>query len=183
MRIFYSMFVSFILTMSVLAQQGLSTGSAAPAFSLAGMNGQTYDLGQLRGNVVLVTFWSTRCNICHSEIPQMNRLAARYKNQNVVFLGLTMDNESKVSTFLKSNTFDFTIVPNSFGAVLQYADRDRAGNINMGFPAYFLIDQSGVVRLKASGWDKTTDVDSQISRLLAGGPRDMASAAGPSAQK
>ena len=176
MRLFFSLLITFILTVSVLAQQGLSTGSAAPPFSLAGMNGQTYDISQLRGNVVLVTFWSTRCNICHSEIPQMNRLAARYKNQNVVFLGLTMDNESKVSTFLKSNTFDFTIVPNSFGAVLQYADRDRAGNINMGFPAYFLIDQSGVVRLKASGWDKTTDVDSQITKLLAG-PREMLAAA------
>jgi peroxiredoxin len=106
----------------------------------------------------------------------MNKLATRYKGQPVVFLALTMDNESKVSSYLKSNEFDFTIVPNSFGAVLQYADRDRTGNIAMGFPAYYLIDQNGIVRFRSSGWDKTPDVDSQIGRLLAG-PREMVAAA------
>jgi peroxiredoxin len=176
MRSVHIFLILAALAVGTYAQQGLSTGSNAPQFSLAGLDGQTYDLNQLRGKVVLVTFWSTRCNICHSELPNMNRLAARYKGQPVVFLGLTMDNESKVSAYLKSNSFDFTIVPNSFGAVLQFADRDRSGNIAMGFPAYFLIDQNGVVRLKSSGWDKTQDLDSQISRLLAG-PREMVAAA------
>jgi peroxiredoxin len=175
MRLISILLISFALAVSAAAQQGLISGSNAPEFALAGIDGQTYDLSQLRGKVVLVTFWSTRCNICHSELPNMNRLASRYKGQQVVFLGLTMENEAKVSSYLKSNSFDFTIVPNSFGAVLQYADRDRAGNIAMGFPAYFLIDQNGVVRMKTSGWDKTPDVDAQISRLLAG-PRDMVAA-------
>jgi peroxiredoxin len=164
------------LAAGAAAQAGLSTGSNAPQFSLAGMDGQTYDLNQLRGKVVLVTFWSTRCNICHSELPNMNRLATRYKGQPVVFLGLTMENDSKVAAYLKSNEFDFTILPNSFGAVLQYADRDRSGNIAMGFPAYFLIDQNGVVRAKSSGWDRIQDIDAQIGRPLAG-PREMVAAA------
>jgi peroxiredoxin len=176
MRFVHILFVTLALGVAAIAQQGLSNGSNAPQFSLAGIDGQTYDLNQLRGKVVLVTFWSTRCNICHSELPNMNKLATRYKGQPVVFLALTMDNESKVSSYLKSNEFDFTIVPNSFGAVLQYADRDRTGNIAMGFPAYYLIDQNGIVRFRSSGWDKTPDVDSQIGRLLAG-PREMVAAA------
>ena len=175
MRYIHILLLSLALAASASAQQGLTNGSNAPEFALAGIDGQTYDLSQLRGKIVLITFWSTRCNICHSELPNMNRLAARYKAQQVVFLGLTMENESKVASYLKSNTFDFTIVPNSFGAVLQYADRDRAGNIAMGFPAFFLIDQNGVVRMKTSGWDKTPEVDAQISKLLSG-PRDMVAA-------
>ena len=176
MRLFAILFISLALAASAMAQQGVFNGSMAPSFSLAGLDGQTYDLNQLRGKVVLVTFWSTRCNICHSEMPLMNRMAAHYKGQNVVFLGLTMDNDQKVSSYLKSNPFDFTIVPNSFGAVLQYADRDKEGNINMGFPAYYLIDQNGIVRLKTSGWDKTPTLDSQITKLLSG-PREMVAAA------
>jgi len=176
MRTVHTLLLLLVLTAGVAAQQMLSNGSNAPQFSLAGYDGQTYDLNQLRGKVVLVTFWSTRCNICHSELPNMNRLAERYKGQPVVFLGLTMDNEAKVAAYLKSNQFAFTIVPNSFGAVLQYADRDRSGNIAMGFPAYYLIDQNGIVRMKSSGWDKVQDVDAQISRLLAG-PREMVAAA------
>ena len=175
MRLVITLLFSLVLAASAVAQ-GVSTGNLAPNFSLAGLDGQTYDLTQLRGKVVLVTFWSTRCNICHSEMPKMNNLAARYKNQNVVFLGLTMDNDQKVAAYLKSNQFNFTIVPNSFGAVLQYADRDKDGNVNMGFPAYYLVDQNGVVRLKASGWDKTQDLESQITKLL-NGPREMVAAA------
>ena len=181
MRYISIILISLVLAVSAAAQQGVFNGAMAPAFSLAGMDGQTYDLNQLRGKVVLITFWSTRCNICHSEMPLMNRMAARYKGQNVIFLGLTMDNDQKVASYLKSNEFDFTILPNSFGAVLQYADRDKDGNVNMGFPAYFLIDQNGIVRLKSSGWDKTQVLDAQITRLLSG-PQDMAAAAG-AAQK
>jgi len=176
MRTVHTLLLLFVLAAGAAAQQTLASGSNAPQFSLAGYDGQTYDLNQLRGKVVLITFWSTRCNICHSELPNMNRLAARYKGQPVVFLGLTMDNDAKVAAYLKSNQFNFTIVPNSFGAVLQYADRDRSGNIAMGFPAYYLIDQNGIVRMKSSGWDKVQDVDAQINRLLAG-PREMVAAA------
>jgi peroxiredoxin len=168
--------ITLILAASAAAQQGIASGSNAPQFSLAGIDGQTYDLNQLRGKVVLITFWSTRCNICHSELPNMNRLAARYNGQQVVFLGLTMENDAKVAAYLKSNEFDFKLVPNSFGAVLQYADRDRSGNIAMGFPAFYLIDQNGVVRMKSSGWDKTPEIDTQIQKLLRG-PREMVAAA------
>jgi peroxiredoxin len=175
MRFIHIALIALVLSISAAAQQGLSNGSNAPQFSLAGYDGQTYDLNQLRGKVVLVTFWSTRCNICHSELPNMNKLASHYKGQDVVFLAMTMENESKVAAYLKNNAFNFTIVPNSFGALLQFADRDREGNIAMGFPAYFLIDQNGVVRLKSSGWDKTQDLDSQIGRLLSG-PRDLVAA-------
>jgi len=157
--------VGFLATVA-LAQQSLREGNAAPAFTAASLNGQTFDLKQLQGKVVLVTFWSTKCQICHSEIPKMNQLKDRYRGQNVVFLALTMENEAKVETYLKSTPFNFDILPNSFGAVLQYADRDKSGNINMGFPAYFLLDQNGSIQMKANGWDKTEILDARISSLL-----------------
>ena len=51
---------------------------------------------------------------------------------------------------------------------MKYADRDRAGNIAMGYPAYFLINQNGEIEMKDSGWDKTKKLDTQINRLLGG---------------
>ena len=167
MRIISILLLTLTLALTALAQQGLKTGTMAPAFSVDGMDGNTYDLNDYKGKVVVMTFWSSRCSICHEEIPKLNRLAARYKDQNVVFLALTMENEAKVSAYVKNTPFDFTILPNSFGVVLQYADRDRQGNIDMGFPAYFIVDQTGDLQMKTSGWDKTTSVDSQISKLLA----------------
>jgi thiol-disulfide isomerase/thioredoxin len=63
----------------------LKPGEAAPEFSgQASM--ELYDLDQLHGKVVVLTFWSTRCQICHSEIPNLNRVAERYRGKDVVFL-------------------------------------------------------------------------------------------------
>ena len=151
---------------SAVAQQVLKTGEAAPVFSGQAMDGTVYDLDQLHGKVVVLTFWSTRCEICHSEIPNLNRVADRYRGKDVVFLAVTMDNEAKINPYLKRNPFNFNILPNSFGVMLKYADKDRAGNINMGFPAHFVISRKGTIAVRTDGWDKAANLDSQISRLL-----------------
>jgi hypothetical protein len=93
-------------------------------------------------------------------------MATSYKDKDVVFLGLTTDNPTRVESYLKMKPFNFNIIPSSFSVLLKYADRDRAGNINMGYPAYFLVNQAGEIEMKTSGWDKTAKLDSQINRLL-----------------
>ncbi len=167
MRKFFLLFCLVLIgTSAGLSQQALKPGAAAPEFSGQSLDGKMYDLDQLHGKVVVLTFWSTRCAICHSEIPNLNRVADRYRDKDVVFLAVTMENEAKVSPYLKRNPFNFNILPNSFGVMLKYADRDRSGNINMGFPAHFLINRRGLIALRTDGWDKAANLDSQISRLL-----------------
>lgn len=158
--------LSLIFAVASLAQQSLKPGDAAPNFVSQSLDGQTYGLNQLQGKVVLVTFWSTRCPICHAEIPKLNRVAERYRGQDVVFLGVTMDNQVLVEPYLRKNPFSFNILPNSFGIMLQYADKDRNGNINMGFPAHFLINRDGNIAMRTSGWDKSENIDAEIGKLL-----------------
>ncbi len=67
---------------------------------------------------------------------------------------------------MKKKSFDFTIIPNSFGVVLKYAQKDNKGNISMGFPSHFVINQKGEIELKTNGFDKTPAIESQIKRLL-----------------
>ncbi len=167
MRKFF-IIISLVLlgTSAALSQRALKPGSTAPEFSGQSLDGKIYDLDRLHGKVVVLTFWSTRCPICHSEIPNLNRVADRYRDKDVVFLAVTMDNEAIVSPYLKRNPFNFSILPNSFGVMLKYADRDRSGNVNMGFPAHFLINRRGLIALRTDGWDKASNLDSQISRLL-----------------
>lgn len=158
--------LTLLLAVSAFAQQNLTIGSSAPTFSAVGLDGNTYDLSQLQGKVVVITFWSTRCPICHAEIPKLNDVEARYRGKDVVFLGITMDSQVKVEPYLQKRPFNFNILPDSFGVFLKYADKDASGNINMGFPAYFLVDRQGGIRLKTSGWDKTAGLDAEIARAL-----------------
>jgi peroxiredoxin len=138
----------------------------AEEFSAVSMDGKTFDLNELKGNVVAIAFWSTRCAICHAEIPKLNQLVAANKGKNVVFLAFTNENEARIEPYLAKKPFDYNIIPNSFGTLLKYADKDKNGNINMPYPAYFLINQRGEIEFKANGWDKTEQLSSEIARLL-----------------
>lgn len=156
----------FCLLLSFAAFAQYDNRRPAEDFTATDISGQSYNLTDFRGKVVLLTFWSTRCPICQAEIPKLNRLSEKYAGKNVIFIGLTNENEARVDAYLKKNPFNFRITPNSFGVLLKYADRDRDGNMNFGFPGHFLIDQNGEIVSKAAGWDKTGSLDAQINRLL-----------------
>lgn len=165
MRFLTCLFLFLILSTACFGQLR-RTKPLADEFTATSLNGQTFDLNGLQGKVVLVTFWSTRCPICAAETSKLNELAARYKDKAVIFLGLTTDSPNKVTSFIKKKPFDFNLLPNSFGILLKYADKDGDGNVTMGYPAYYLINQKGEIELKANGSGKTEKITSEINQLL-----------------
>lgn len=152
--------------LSVYGQQQLKPGNDAPDFAAQDLDGQQINLRDLQGKVVVLTFWSTKCQICHAEIPKLNQIVDRYRGQEVVFLALTTEPNAKIEPYLRKNPFNFDIVPNSFGVVLKYADMDQGGRINIGFPAHFLINKQGKIEHRTYGWDKAANIDAQISKML-----------------
>ena len=162
-KLFIGLYLILSLSFAAFAQKAKPM---AGDFSVTSMQGKTFDLAELRGKVVLVTFWSTKCPICAAEIPKLNQLAKSYQGKEVIFLGLTMENADKVKEHLKKKPFDFNIIPNSFDVVLQYGDKDGDGKISMGFPAHFLVNQKGELELKTNGFDKTELLNARISQLL-----------------
>lgn len=166
MRLLTVLLLSVLLTASAFAQSNKNVKPLAETFIGTSLNGETVDLVALKGKVVLVTFWSTKCVICSSEIPKLNQMAAKYNGADVVFLGVTTDNNDKVKQYTKKKPFNFNLLPNGFGILLKYADRDGDGNVTMGYPAYYLINQKGELELKNSGSGKTEKLAAQISRLL-----------------
>ncbi len=155
----------FVFAFSMIAF-GQNDRMPAKNFSGVSMNGEKIELNSLKGKVVVLTFWSTRCVNCHDVIPKLNRIVQSYKDKDVVFLALTMENQAQVAKYLRKTQFNFNILPNSFGVFLKYADKDAGGNINMGFPAHFLVDRRGAIRLRTDGWDKAANLDTQIARVL-----------------
>lgn len=164
MRILTIISLMIVLSVSAFAQQ--SSGTAAQDFSVSTINDEAIELTQLKGKIIVMTFWSTRCQICVAEIPEMNKLVDKYGPDNVVFLGMAWQDKVKLDVFLKKKPFKFKIVPQSFGVLLKYADRDSKGRLNMGFPSHFIIDQQGTVVYKAEGFDKTKKIKSTIDGLL-----------------
>lgn len=158
--------VGIFTVFTTVIQAQYKSKKAAEPFSATSLNGQNFDLESLKGKVVVLTFWSTRCPICAAEIPNLNRLAENYKGKDVVFLGLTTEDPNRVNNYLKSKPFNFNILPNSFGVLLKYADKDGQGRINMPYPSFYVINQNGEIEMRTNGYDKTTKLNSEINRIL-----------------
>ncbi len=153
----------FVFSAAIFAQ---SPKKAEP-FTAVTMEGKTVSLAALRGKAVLLTFWSTRCPICQSEIPRLNRLAGEYAGKQVVFLAASTEDEDILGSYLRDHPFRFRILPNSFGLMLKYSKPDREGRASIAYPAYYLIDKAGNIQYHDYGWDKAKPIADAIDKALA----------------
>ena len=61
-------------------------GERALDFIVTTINGEHIKLSELRGKVVVLNFWFTKCGPCKLEIPDLNGLVNEFKDKDVVFL-------------------------------------------------------------------------------------------------
>lgn len=72
----------------------------APEIGVPDTTGQTIDLSTFTGKVVLIDFWATNCPPCLEEIPNLQKLYSRYRNQGFEIIGVSLDgDESLVASF------------------------------------------------------------------------------------
>lgn len=64
---------------------------------LRGADGKTYDVGGLRGQVVLVSFGATWCAPCKEELKALEQLKKEYKDKPVQFVWISIESEEEVS--------------------------------------------------------------------------------------
>lgn len=70
---------------------------AAPDFTLTDLDGRTVRLSDHRGKVVVINFWATWCVPCAAELPHLQRLYAKYRDQGLEILAISMDGPESVA--------------------------------------------------------------------------------------
>jgi peroxiredoxin len=94
------------------------------------------------------------------EMPDLNKLVEKYKNKEVVFLGLAMNQKEKLEQFLKRTKYNYIIVPDAKDVVEKYSVTS--------FPTHMVIDKNANILFAVSGLGPTTidDLDNMISNLI-----------------
>ncbi len=64
---------------------------------LRGVDGKTYDVEEMRGHVLLVSFGATWCSPCKGELAALEQLKKEYVGKPVKFLWVNIEGETEIS--------------------------------------------------------------------------------------
>lgn len=95
-------------------------------------------LPSLRGKVVVVNFWQSYCEPCHTEARALEAVSNQWKGKGVVFLGVDeIDLVSAARKFMKRYGITYPTVSDNGPLVGRYGVT--------GYPETFFIDRQGQV--------------------------------------
>lgn len=120
---------------------------AIPDVVFQSTDGRKVHLAELKGKVVFINFWATWCPPCIAEMPSINSLYEKLKNnRNIVFIIVDADhNFNKSVPFMKKNRFTMPLYQ------VQVASSVPPELVTNSIPATTIIDKDGRIVFHQNG--------------------------------
>jgi thiol-disulfide isomerase/thioredoxin len=130
------------------------------------LNSQPLAMDQLRGQVVLVDFWTYTCINCLNHLPHVKDWHAKYKDKGLVVVGVhTPEFAFEKSTKNVQQAIERLQIKHAVAQDNQFGTW-RAFN-NQYWPAIYLIDKQGRIVYSHFGEGRYRETESKIQALLA----------------
>jgi len=134
-----------ILAISIIGKKNKHTivspliGKQFPNYEIELFNGDKLNIGNLKGNVLLINFWASWCNPCKQEFPALETSWSKHKNSKVVFLGINiLDDKNHAKQYLETFKSNY---PNGI-------DTDGSIAVDLGVagvPETFFVNEKGII--------------------------------------
>ncbi|MFO0808254.1 MAG: TlpA disulfide reductase family protein [Gemmataceae bacterium] len=123
----------------------LGVGKPAPEAASIDLDGKPVKLTDLRGKVVLLSFWATWCPPCRKLVPFERELNKRYADKPFALVSVSCDEDrSDVVGFVKKHDMSWTHwYSGPAGLHLAWGATS--------IPTLYLVDAKGVIRFASSG--------------------------------
>ncbi len=138
---------AIVVLFGVVPRQGCNReapGLVAPIAAGEGA-GDRVDLGNLRGEVVVLDFWASWCPPCRRSVPILNRLSRRFAG-DVRFYGVNVesDDPSLLRARFQAFGFEFPSLHDPDGSAQSAFDVQA-------LPTLFVIGREGEIRMVERG--------------------------------
>jgi len=125
-------------------------------FTLSDLQGNPWHLRDLKGKVVLVNFWATWCPPCRKEMPDLQALYDKYKDEGFVVISISDEEVAKVQPFIAERKITYPVLLDPGRKVNDLFQVE-------GIPKSFVYDREG--KLVAQSIDMRTR--NQFQAMLA----------------
>lgn len=135
-------------------------GEVMPSFSLQSLDGTVLSNKDLEEKIIIIDIWATWCHNCLNELSNMNKLVAKYKdNDEIMFIGLTDESREKVGAFLMKKPFNFTHIPNAKSLTDALQTR-----MVKTYPQHLVLNKESKIVFQESG--EISSVDQVLSQVI-----------------
>jgi len=158
MKTIYSLLLLFILTVTVSAQ-------SINHLNLKTVDNKKFEISEhLNKGPIVIAFWATWCKPCRKELPAIQSIYEKYKEDGLTVLAISIDSPrsmSKVKAFVKQSElpYEFLIDPNGEQSTkLQVKD----------VPYTLLADTTGNIVYSHRGYREgdEKELDEKIAELI-----------------
>lgn len=142
----------------------IRTGDIAPDFTVKMIDGKKITLSELRGKVVLVTFWATWCPPCREEMSHMQEgVIDHFAGKDLVVLPISRgETRATVEAFVDKMKYTFPVGLDENKAIYSLYATNYV-------PRSFVIDREGRVAYYVVGYDEAVgkEINEAITKALA----------------
>jgi len=134
----------------------ISSGKPPAIDAARWLNSGELPWDKLRGKVVLLDFWGTWCGPCVKKLPDVQRLADKFRDRGLVVIGIhSAEGSDTCQEFVEKNKISYPIAIDSGKTEEAYAIA--------AWPTVFVIDKTGKI---VSGYTSDLPTDETIDALL-----------------
>ena len=113
------------------------------------INGSTKSFSDFEGSMLVINFWYINCGPCIAEMPYLNKLVEKYKDDNIKFLALSFDSKEDIKQFISE--VDFKYEQGKIERAFSYEFTPVA-------PGHFIVDESGIIKDILIGAPRQTEL-------------------------
>ncbi|HEX5015377.1 MAG TPA: TlpA disulfide reductase family protein [Candidatus Limnocylindrales bacterium] len=158
--------VATLLVVAIVALTRPQTGSAniekgRPAPEIAGttLEGEPFNLADLRGRPVVVNFWGPTCVPCRTEFPLLKQKLEEHAADDLVVVGILMADPPELARqFIADEGATWATVDDPSGAI---KDAYRV----VARPQSYFIDRDGILRSIQIGEVRDADFERQFDLI------------------
>lgn len=162
------MVLGFAIWHFFLNPQATSDGKGAStnalfAASFPNALGEQKAISDYKGKTIIVNFWATWCEPCREEMPALSDLHTAYAAQDVMVLGIAIEDVETIANFNKELTVAYPLL------AADYEGMDLAltlGNNKSALPYTVIIQPNGSIHQVFFGKVTNKQLEESLSSIL-----------------